>query len=457
MIRNQRQYNATNRQRAELMANLTALASATDEPWIIEATKNALEAQIVELDEEIAEYEELRAGAARFSVRELSDLPRELVRARIARDLTQRELADRIGIQEQQIQRYEANGYAGASVARLEDVMRALNVSFAGELTSLGEGDVLARMRSNLTALGLSSKTIKRRFLSTDVASSARITDVASRVSRVFGTPIERVFSGDLAPRELVGAFRAHPAANRERVTGYARYAEYLAEMVTKSISMPYRPLPEADQIREILGDHLRTRPYQALLSFCWEHGIPVVPLSDSGNFYGACWQFDDRPVIVLKNSVRTPERWAFLLAHEMWHAGHAEGASVVEDELTAREWREHPAERAADEYATQLLLGPDAEAMSNVAARRADHLVANLRDSVLDVAEAAGVAPGILADHLAFRVSRSNVNWWPTANRMHTSDVDPWRLTRSSLFEHVYLARLDSTDRDLLIDGMAP
>lgn len=456
MIRNQRQYSATSRQRDELMASLTELSSAVDEPWIIAATRNALEAQIVDLDEELAEYNALRAGAAQFTVSKLSDLPRELVRARIASGLTQRELADRIGIQEQQIQRYEANGYAGASVSRLEEVMRALNVSFTGELTSLGEGDAIARMRRNLTEIGLSPGTIKRRFLSTD-GSKARVTDVASRVARVFGTPIDRVFAGDLASRELVGAFRAHPAANRERVTGYARYAEYLAELVAGTVRTPYRALPPVDQIRLDLGDALRTQPFEALLALCWEHGIPVIPLADGGNFYGACWQFDERPAIVLKNAVRTPERWAFLLAHEMWHADHAEGASVVEEDLPTREWREHPAERAADEFATHLLLGQDAEAISNVAAARAGHLAANLQQATLDVAEAAGVAPGLLADHLATRVSRSNVNWWPTANRMHTSDVDPWRVARSSLFEHVDLTRLDSIDRDLLIDGMAP
>lgn len=456
MIRNQRQYNATSRQRAELMTSLVGMSSATAEPWMIEVTKNALEAQILDLDEEIAEYDSLRAGSAQFVVRELNELPRELVRARIAAGLTQRDLAEKIGIQEQQIQRYEANGYAGASVSRLAEVMRALNVSFSGELTSLGDGNALARIRKNLTEVGLSSNTIKRRFMSTDV-SKARVTDVASRVARVFGTPIDRVFAGDLASRELVGAFRAHPAANRERVTGYARYAEYLAELVAGSVSMPYHPLPDADEIRALLGESLRTNPFEALLGLCWRNGIPVVPLADSGNFYGACWQFDNRPAIVLKNAVRTPERWAFLLAHEMWHAGHAEGASVVEEDLNAREWRDHPAERAADEFATRLLLGEDAEAISNVAAKRAGNLVSNLEKSVLDVSEAVGVAPGLLADHLAARVSRSGVNWWPTANRLHTSDVDPWRLTRSELFAHVELTHLDPTDRDLLIDGMAP
>jgi HTH-type transcriptional regulator / antitoxin HipB len=41
----------------------------------------------------------------------IEDLPTTLIKARIASGLTQKDLAERIGVQEQQIQRYEANHY----------------------------------------------------------------------------------------------------------------------------------------------------------------------------------------------------------------------------------------------------------------------------------------------------------------------------------------------------------
>jgi transcriptional regulator with XRE-family HTH domain len=42
--------------------------------------------------------------------------------------MTQKELAEIIGIQEQQIQRYEANHYSSASFDRLQEIATALNI-----------------------------------------------------------------------------------------------------------------------------------------------------------------------------------------------------------------------------------------------------------------------------------------------------------------------------------------
>ena len=45
-----------------------------------------------------------------------------LIRARIAQGLSQKSLAGRLGLKEQQIQRYEASEYASASLARIRSV-----------------------------------------------------------------------------------------------------------------------------------------------------------------------------------------------------------------------------------------------------------------------------------------------------------------------------------------------
>lgn len=89
----------------------------------------AVRAQAEDLRAEIAEYELLRSGAvSTFEASSLAELPTLLVKARIARGWTQRELADALGVAEQQMQRYEATGYRAASLARLCDVADALNV-----------------------------------------------------------------------------------------------------------------------------------------------------------------------------------------------------------------------------------------------------------------------------------------------------------------------------------------
>ena len=60
--------------------------------------------------------------------RSLRELPIVLIEGRIAAGLTQRELAERLGLPEQQIQRYEATLYGGVSLERLQEVADVLGI-----------------------------------------------------------------------------------------------------------------------------------------------------------------------------------------------------------------------------------------------------------------------------------------------------------------------------------------
>jgi DNA-binding XRE family transcriptional regulator len=98
----------------------------------------ALRSQAADLAAEVAEYELLRSGRlTTFEAPTLAELAGALVKARIARGWTQRQLADALGVAEQQVQRYEATGYASASLARLCAVAEALG-THVREVVSLG-------------------------------------------------------------------------------------------------------------------------------------------------------------------------------------------------------------------------------------------------------------------------------------------------------------------------------
>jgi DNA-binding XRE family transcriptional regulator len=97
--------------------------------WIRKGLREGMESQLVDLRQELAEYEALRAGQVRVvELDSLDQLPEALIRARIAAGLSQKELAGRLGLKEQQIQRYEARRYAGASLARVQAVADALGI-----------------------------------------------------------------------------------------------------------------------------------------------------------------------------------------------------------------------------------------------------------------------------------------------------------------------------------------
>lgn len=459
MIRNERQYKVTQGERDRLLAELDQVKETTAPRWVVDATRSALTSQVLQMEGELSEYEAIRSGqvAAVSEVADLAELPRELVRARIAARLTQRELADRLGLREQQIQRYEANDYAGASISRLEEVMRALGVTFRGEIALPSDGSGGAALRRNLAELGIGRTTLNRRFFGTENGTmpTSGWMNAAARAARVFKADIDDVVVGRIPVLTNAGAFRASKSANRYAVNGYARYAEYLAELLVRACTVDYRPLPDGIQLREQLGDQLAQNPLESLTRVCWEHGVPVLPLSDPGTFYGACWRIEARPVIALKHGMRSPDRWAFLLAHEIDHARNPSDDPVLEADIDARDWRELPSEQAADEFASELLLGATAEAMLHVAVDQAGGDVARLKSALPAVAAAGGVSIGLLADYAASRVAEQGINWWPTANRLHSSDQDAWALCRSILFDYLDFSRLDTLDREILIDGI--
>src|SRR5690242_17489906 len=65
-----------------------------------------------DLSEQMAEYTALRASSgAVLELASLDQLPDALIAARIARGLTQRELAELLGVAEQQVQRDEKSRY----------------------------------------------------------------------------------------------------------------------------------------------------------------------------------------------------------------------------------------------------------------------------------------------------------------------------------------------------------
>lgn len=139
MIRNEREYRITKAQTErfrQTLAELCAEKGSEVHPRLRQAQADALRSQLADLQTELRQYETLRSGGRRvIRAQGLDELPRALIQARLALGLSQRDLAGRLGLKEQQIQRYEATEYASASLRRINEVVHALGVDLAAEMT----------------------------------------------------------------------------------------------------------------------------------------------------------------------------------------------------------------------------------------------------------------------------------------------------------------------------------
>jgi len=144
-ILNQRDYRSAKARLAQLEASLTTasvidnLTNVTLSAELTTARQQALKAEREKLSREIQSYENLQAsGEFSDEVRanELGLLP---IVARVARRMSQKDLADRLEVSEQQIQRYESDRYATISLARYQRLLNILGVAVRSRLNPLTE------------------------------------------------------------------------------------------------------------------------------------------------------------------------------------------------------------------------------------------------------------------------------------------------------------------------------
>ena len=169
MIKNERQYRITKAEAEKFQGSLERWDPSPPDgidPAIHAAQKSALESQLRDLKWDVAEYEALRSGRHHvLEVNSFEDFPDALVRARIAAGLSQKDLGERLGLKEQQIQKYEATGYSGASLARMTEVVNALGLRIRKEVFLPAKPDAPDALLRGLADIGFDRKFIERRLV----------------------------------------------------------------------------------------------------------------------------------------------------------------------------------------------------------------------------------------------------------------------------------------------------
>ena len=131
MIRNETEYQATQALLVEQQAGLSGYkarlesSGATEEE--IQRSLEPTESFHRQLKEDVDSYERLERGGGGAPANR-NGLGQLLISLRVSQGLTQRELANRISVEESRVSRDERNEYFGITLDRATKILEALNV-----------------------------------------------------------------------------------------------------------------------------------------------------------------------------------------------------------------------------------------------------------------------------------------------------------------------------------------
>lgn len=146
MIRSEHEYREAVRRIADEAARLKEQEKKLREMGLdrdeVKRAMNPMMSFHEQLKEEVESYERLCRGEF-GPLRNLDGIGQLLVALRIARGITQRELAERVGVHESQVSRDERNEYHGVTVERVQRILDALGVEVRSMVEKVG-GQLLA-------------------------------------------------------------------------------------------------------------------------------------------------------------------------------------------------------------------------------------------------------------------------------------------------------------------------
>lgn len=394
MIFSDRQLTVSKTQRDTLRKALAALPKGkTGDAWLNDMERDALVSQIADIDAEISEYEMLKAGRASFTERfSLAELPRVLIQARIAKGLSQTDLATKLDMKPQQIQRYEATDYMGASLARLIEISELLGVrtseSFSTQSNDSESMFVLTDSDGIPWERFPAREMVKRGWFELKKGANA-----AQAVKSYFLSAAGPQFATALHRKKV----RSGNAPNQPALLAWQARILELARTNNEIVSYPSFEFDER-WLPDLVALTLRDDGPAQAQYFLETKGVALVVEKHLPGSYldGAAMISDfDRPVIGLTLRYDRLDNFWFVLFHELGHIFlHLhEGLQFDffdEEGVTGSDQLENE----ADQFALNTLIAPELwdQCLSRFALSK---------ESVLIDAETLGIHPSIVAGRI--------------------------------------------------------
>ncbi len=411
MITNERQYRVTKGQLSKLKRavkefNISEVTDRLGSKILAEAEMKALKSEESILKHQLEEYELLRSGKiTQLKASTLIELPSILIRARIAQGLTQRELAELVGLKEQQIQRYESEGYGSASLRRMQNIALAmkLNITEIAELNTEKESidPIITQNTQGTQELEWSRFPIKEMykrhwFEDFDGSLDAALEDA------------------DILLRDFVSKATVRPAValHRKKVRAGSQLDEYaLLAWECRILSLASKAAPRDSFEVRVIDDQWISRLSQIsekpdgpryAKEYLEEAGIAlaVEPHLTGTHLDGAALLSKSGPVIGLTLRYDRLDNFWYVLFHELFHVIkhlRRRGLTGIFDDLESES--KDKLELEADSSAGEALIPQ--EMWSRALAR-----YVRSPESVIELAKELHISPAIVAGRVRYEAN---------------------------------------------------
>ena len=329
---------------------------------VIEGVRRSLKTERRELVERLDAYRAAKSGNhGPFKAQAGTDPGAFLIAARIMRGLSQKDLARKLGLREQMIQRWEAEKYRSISLSNFQKVAQTLGVRWQmQEATPLAEEWGLSY---DVTRDDLSKVVRHARahgWLTVDEGSEE---NAIATLVRYVGDHVIRYGT----PSLLRTGLKKNERPENWSLLSWKAQITRRAEAVIAERRPRYRPINVAWLIDLVQLSQFDDGPIRAR-ELLLEHGIVLIvePQITGMSLDGASFLADETPVIGLTLLRDTLDNFWFTLLHEVAHivlhyrTGLAAGFF---DDFTSGEFDEF--EEEANRFAGNLLIPEEAWARS--------------------------------------------------------------------------------------------
>ena len=467
MIKNEKQYKMTKLHFDNFKQTIQSLEKKENTP-LIQLEKDSIQSQISDLQKEIDEYDDLKSDKKNsiFELNSIDDLPKTLIKARIASGLSQKKLADLINVQERRIQRYESTNYETASIALIKNIAKVLDLDIEKNMPFINQKFSKEQFFKKIKELGLEPKFVTKYLLPAHL--SARFNDpntspdllgyqAAACIGRIFNFDPLNFFRAETLALDTVHVsqvkFKITKNTNQLKLNTHAAYAKYISFLIlqaTKHIAnrkISNDPL----QVRKEILDEYDTFNFETLLCYVWSCGIPVWIL-DSTAFHAASFCKKSKSVIVLAQKTSSEARWMFNLFHEFYHVSQGMEQIVETRNNFYNVNNNDEEEYLANQFASTVLLGNNLQKLAELCIDKSDESIAQLKNRIGKIAVGARVRSDVLANYIAFRLtSKQNMNWWAVAEPYQNHMSNAQHIVQRLLKKNIDFNALSMADLELV------